>query len=208
MITYSLCVGNEEMDFFFFFLNDLNNLKKIDIFTSRFKNVSELKKYLISKKMLRENNDYKTYIEYFYRHIRRLDVIYEEHTSFVAPLNLEASYYKIQDFIVTYFDNKEFLKKLYSYLKAHANSNAYIVRNCISGVEVDYNEKSQIVSDICESIMVKYMDGKRIYNYKALRDLGMFMFNYEKTQKLEQQKKEEKPLFVPYSGEQLTFFKK
>ena len=203
MVKYNLYVGNERIDFSHIGLDNFYDLNDIDTFTSRFKNEVELKKFLVATKLLKENNEYKTYIEYSYGHIRRLDIMYKSQTCFVAPLDLEASYYKIQDSILAYFDDKDFLRKLYSYLKAHANSNAYIIRNCILGADVTFNEKNEIVSDICESTMIKYKDGEVVYNYKSLRDFGMFMYNYCEKEEIKKGKELEESIFKPYEGEQL-----
>ena len=46
------------------------------------------------------------------------------------------------------------------------------------------------------------------YSYKGIRDLGMFIFDYCKTQELNKKKEEETPIFKPYEGEQLSFYKK
>jgi UDP-2,3-diacylglucosamine pyrophosphatase LpxH len=124
-------------------------------------------------------------------------------------MDLEYSYNRIYDTMMSYFEDREFLKKLYTYCKSHANTNAYLVKNVIDGLEFEYNEKSQLVSDICESMMIRYNAGERIYNYKGIRDLGMFIFNFDKLKKIETQKNEdEKTLFKPYEGQQLSFIKK
>ena len=209
MIKYNLYVGNEKMNFSLIGLDDFFALQEIDSFTSRFKSEEEVKDFLVKAKMFNGNKNNKLFIEYSYKYLRKLDPVFEKHKKFIMPIDLEGSYYKIYDTMVNYFEDKDFLKKLYTFCKSHANSNAYLVKNLIAGVELEYGEKSQIVSDICESLMVKYKDGERSYNYKSIRDLGMFMFNYYQLQKATNSElDEEKPLFIPYEGEQMSFLKK
>ena len=203
MVKYQLCVGGIETRYIY------SNLKELDFFTSHYRNEKAFLEYLKNSGMIKEIENQNIYIKYTYKYPRVLDVIYKENTLFFSPNNLENSYYKIQDAIYSFFDNKDFLRKLYFLCKEKANSNAIILSNYINGSIIEYGEKNQFVSDLCESLLVNYSNGNRNYNYKNMRDLGLIICKFSNSKKsIVEKESGEKQIFTPLECEQLSFFKK
>lgn len=209
MVTYKIHVGNKVIDPKELGISNSNDLRKIDLFTLRYKDENEFYNELKKIGLITGTEERNIYIQYMYKYMRNIDVLYSRNTMFFLPDNLENSYYKIQDAMYGYFENKRFLRELYFYCKDRKNPNSFILANYLNEPIVEYGEKNQIVFDICESFMVKYSNGNMDFDYKNARDLALLIYKYScKKKNIEEETKEEKSIFTPLEGEQMSFFKK
>lgn len=209
MVTYKLHVGDKEIDFKELGLKNSNDLKSIDLYTTRFRSGKDFYEYLKKISLITGTEKKDMFIQYTYKYLRNTDILYRENTILFSPNNLEETYYKVQDAIYSFFENKEFLRELYFFCKDRKDPNAFILANYINGSDVEFGEKNQFVSDLCESNMIKYSNGNRNYDYKTTRDLALLIYKFSYSKKATIHNNiEEKSLFTPIEGEQMSFFRK
>lgn len=183
----------------------IKNLEILDEFTSVFKDESELKIYLFEQNLIdsKESNK-KLSVRYKYSgKVKKLPIVYSDSKKYFDVFYLRG---KIQSLS----NNIEFLEKLanhYSLGKSTFNRqsiNVQDIRRYISDVRSNggnlFESKSLeiAINDLLENAMFKSINrqtGEVKEDYRGLRDLALFVYNFEKTlennKKLEETKQDE-----------------
>ena len=210
MAKYKLNVGRKEI-----VLKADDGLIDIDRYTVKFNNDTQLRIDLYNKGIISLKDNYAiTLSSDAYR--GNIPVLYKEHLNYINPNNLRLTYVTLQNYFYSNFDDREFLDKLIAFCGClqYPTRGIMELMNVRDGFECSPNEKNEIVEDVCSSIM--NFPKTKVYNYKNIRQFGLFIYRYEKIKDLEviKQKIEEPSddyhllSSDEYEGEQLSFFKK
>ena len=229
MVTYKIGICNRkdtrviELDK----IIKIKNLDKLDEFTSNFANQNELKMYLLNQGLIFENeiNDYLNIIYKINGEIREIPIIYKKMQKY-----LDIFYLKNK--IIGASQNIDLLEKLtrhYSMGSDKFNPQGVNIRDIkiylnsvrSNGGNHFYSRSLEIaLYDMWEKAVFKPIakdpDEKK-QTYRGTRDLGMFLYKYEKEleeQKMNQEtnkdessetKYEREPDFPPNSEEEMKY---
>lgn len=156
-------------------------LQEIDALTMNFQSEEELKQFLLEKGLITlEQFNNKLAISYHYKGVKTIPVVY---SGCMPYLSLEELNY----ILISKINNLDFLTKLcnryYTTIPSELERHVY-ERKAKINRESEYPIMQEVLTDF---LVCKQYDG----NYKRLRDLGMFIYHYEKKQREKLQSQEE-----------------
>lgn len=160
------------------FKNDCYSLEELDLFTSKFNDIINLKKVLYENNLINydeilddisiriKNNNKLVKVKY--------DMVYSNNFKY-----LDITY--LRSVINTLSNDKDYLNKLISYYRNSScnNENIAKIRWILLGNtdELDlYNSINEFI--IKETFKTDYKTGEVTIKYKSLHDLAMFTYNY------------------------------
>lgn len=174
------------------FKNDCYSLEELDLFTSKFNDIIDLKKVLYENNLINNDeilSDISIRIKSNNKLVKvKYDMVYSNSVKF-----LDAMYLK--SVICTLSNDKDYLNKLISYYRNSScnNENIAKIRWILLGNsdEIDlYNVINDFI--IKEIFKTDYNTGEVALKYKSLHDLAMFTYNYiNKKEDKKEDKKEE-----------------
>ncbi len=193
---------------------DLKSLDKIDEFTMRFNNEDSLRMFLIQNGLMDMNFTGKIRISYKYnKKYQKLNVVYSDMKKYFDVFYLKHKLCQHSNDVI-------FLEKLanhYSIGSSKFNlqgTNVLDIRNYLSDVRQSKPFESKMldiaINDLFEKAVYKinYKTGEAKINYRGLRDLALFISNYEKTINLKEVKNKLENSFKKFEGEQIGLFEK
>lgn len=171
-----------------------NSLRILDKFTSMFNSEEDLKQYLLNKNIINYKEYYqKINIVYQYnRSTKTLPVIYSSEKEYLNSAIILNKLY-------SYICNLKFVQKLINYYDYNIENNPQIenisnLRLYLSDLKRDgkkaFNYDKRLLDYTLNNILVvathKYdkKTNSYKYNYRGLRDLGMFIYNFDKLEEL------------------------
>ena len=173
--------------------SELKNLKFLDKLTLSFSSEEELKEYLLTKNLIStEEINKKIKIVYKYNgEYKKLPVIYKNCKKY-----FDIQY--LRYIILSFSNDLEFLKKIanhYSIGSAKFNlqgDNVYSIRNYIHAYNNNMLDSDSVseLNESLEDLIAKAISnlntktGEYTDNYRGLRDLVLFVFNYEELKRL------------------------
>lgn len=170
------------------FKNDCYSLKELDLFTSKFNDIIDLKKVLYENNLINNDeilSDISIRIKSNNKLVKvKYDMVYSNSVKFLDTVYLKSV-------ICTLSNDKDYLNKLISYYRNSScnNENIAKIRWILLGNsdEIDlYNVINDFI--IKEIFKTDYNTGEVALKYKSLHDLAMFTYNYinEKEDKKEE----------------------
>lgn len=170
------------------FKNDCYSLEELDLFTSKFNDVIDLKKVLYENSLINNDeilSDISIRIKSNNKLVKvKYDMVYSNNVKFLDTMYLKSV-------ICTLSNDKDYLNKLISYYRNSScnNENIAKIRWILLGNsdEIDlYNVVNDFI--IKEIFKTDYNTGEVSLKYKSLHDLAMFTYNYinEKEDKKEE----------------------
>jgi len=221
MVNYNLGIYREEnKNLDLSKLTDSIEVKKIqfiDKFTSQFESEEELKIYLLNKGLIEKSdiNDPLRILYQFKGRVQNLPIVYKCYYKYLEPSYIS---YKIR-----YLSSSiKFLNELanhYDYGSDKINpqsANVLDIRCYINELKNGYSISTTILdialNDLCKKAMYKKdkKNDKSKLNYRGLRDLGLFIYRFEKLDFLtssknsvQENKQETKKIIL---GDQMNLF--
>lgn len=170
------------------FKNDCYSLEELDLFTSKFNDIIDLKKVLYENNLINNDeilSDISIRIKSNNKLVKvKYDMVYSNSVKFLDTVYLKSV-------ICTLSNDKDYLNKLISYYRNSScnNENIAKIRWILLGNsdEIDlYNVVNDFI--IKEIFKTDYNTGEVSLKYKSLHDLAMFTYNYinEKEDKKEE----------------------
>lgn len=170
-----------------FSLKDMKKLQNIDDFTTQFKNEMELKKYLLNKELISEEEANQSVIIFYkYRgEQKELAVAYENFKKFLDPFYVlysvksMASSISFLTTLVKHYDYKNVVNPQYS--------NICDIKLAIEDLKLGFPASNQLhiaLNDLCMKAMhTKDKKSNRAKtNYRGLRDLGYLVYKVQNPQ--------------------------
>lgn len=160
------------------FKNDCYSLEELDLFTSKFNDVIDLKKVLYENNLINNDeilSDISIRIKSNNKLVKvKYDMVYSNNVKFLDTMYLKSV-------ICTLSNDKNYLNKLISYYRNSScnNENIAKIRWILLGNsdEIDlYNVINDFI--IKEIFKTDYNTGEVALKYKSLHDLAMFTYNY------------------------------
>lgn len=160
------------------FKNDCYSLEELDLFTSKFDDVIDLKKVLYENNLINNDeilSDISIRIKSNNKLVKvKYDMVYSNNVKFLDTVYLKSV-------ICTLSNDKDYLNKLISYYRNSScnNENIAKIRWILLGNsdEIDlYNVVNDFI--IKEVFKTDYNTGEVSLKYKSLHDLAMFTYNY------------------------------
>lgn len=160
------------------FKNDCYSLEELDLFTSKFNDVIDLKKVLYENNLINNDeilSDISIRIKSNNKLVKvKYDMVYSNNVKFLDTMYLKSV-------ICTLSNDKDYLNKLISYYRNSScnNENIAKIRWILLGNsdEIDlYNVINDFI--IKEIFKTDYNTGEVALKYKSLHDLAMFTYNY------------------------------
>ena len=160
------------------FKNDCYSLEELDLFTSKFNDVIDLKKVLYENNLINNDeilSDISIRIKSNNKLVKvKYDMVYSNSVKFLDTMYLKSV-------ICTLSNDKNYLNKLISYYRNSScnNENIAKIRWILLGNsdEIDlYNVINDFI--IKEIFKTDYNTGEVALKYKSLHDLAMFTYNY------------------------------
>lgn len=178
------------------FKNDCYSLEELDLFTSKFNSIVDLKRELYKNNLISFDeilSDISIRIKSNNKLIKvRYDMVYSNNYKYLDVMYLKS--------VITMLSNDvNFLNKLISYYRNSScnNENIARIRSILLGNNYGLNLYNAINDFIISEIFkVNYKTGETLVKYKSLHDLAMFTYNYtnEKEDKKEDLLKLQKEL--------------
>lgn len=170
------------------FKNDCYSLEELDLFTSKFNDIIDLKEVLYENNLINNDeilSDISIRIKSNNKLVKvKYDMVYSNSVKFLDTMYLKSV-------ICTLSNDKDYLNKLISYYRNSScnNENIAKIRWILLGNsdEIDlYNVVNDFI--IKEIFKTDYNTGEVSLKYKSLHDLAMFTYNYinEKEDKKEE----------------------
>lgn len=170
------------------FKNDCYSLEELDLFTSKFNDIIDLKEVLYENNLINNDeilSDISIRIKSNNKLVKvKYDMVYSNSVKFLDTMYLKSV-------ICTLSNDKDYLNKLISYYRNSScnNENIAKIRWILLGNsdEIDlYNVVNDFI--IKEIFKTDYNTGEVALKYKSLHDLAMFTYNYinEKEDKKEE----------------------
>ena len=160
------------------FKNDCYSLEELDLFTSKFNDIIDLKEVLYENNLINNNeilSDISIRIKSNNKLVKvKYDMVYSNSVKFLDTMYLKSV-------ICTLSNDKDYLNKLISYYRNSScnNENIAKIRWILLGNsdEIDlYNVINDFI--IKEIFKTDYNTGEVALKYKSLHDLAMFTYNY------------------------------
>lgn len=160
------------------FKNDCYSLEELDLFTSKFNDIIDLKKVLYENNLINNDeilSDISIRIKSNNKLVKvKYDMVYSNNVKFLDTMYLKSV-------ICTLSNDKNYLNKLISYYRNSScnNENIAKIRWILLGNsdEIDlYNVVNDFI--IKEIFKTDYNTGEVSLKYKSLHDLAMFTYNY------------------------------
>lgn len=160
------------------FKNDCYSLEELDLFTSKFNDIIDLKKVLYENNLINNDeilSDISIRIKSSNKLVKvKYDMVYSNNVKFLDTMYLKSV-------ICTLSNDKDYLNKLISYYRNSScnNENIAKIRWILLGNsdEIDlYNVINDFI--IKEIFKTDYNTGEVALKYKSLHDLAMFTYNY------------------------------
>lgn len=160
------------------FKNDCYSLEELDLFTSKFNDIIDLKKVLYENDLINNDeilSDISIRIKSNNKLVKvKYDMVYSNNVKFLDTMYLKSV-------ICTLSNDKDYLNKLISYYRNSScnNENIAKIRWILLGNsdEIDlYNVINDFI--IKEIFKTDYNTGEVALKYKSLHDLAMFTYNY------------------------------
>ena len=160
------------------FKNDCYSLEELDLFTSKFNDIIDLKKVLYENNLINNDeilSDISIRIKSNNKLVKvKYDMVYSNSVKFLDTMYLKSV-------ICTLSNDKDYLNKLISYYRNSScnNENIAKIRWILLGNsdEIDlYNVINDFI--IKEIFKTDYNTGEVALKYKSLHDLAMFTYNY------------------------------
>ena len=160
------------------FKNDCYSLEELDLFTSKFNDIIDLKEVLYENNLINNDeilSDISIRIESNNKLVKvKYDMVYSNSVKFLDTMYLKSV-------ICTLSNDKDYLNKLISYYRNSScnNENIAKIRWILLGNsdEIDlYNVINDFI--IKEIFKTDYNTGEVALKYKSLHDLAMFTYNY------------------------------
>lgn len=185
-------------------MENLKQIEKIDEFTSSFKDEDTLKVYLYQKGLLKYEELKKNLkvVWTYSNETKKLPIVYEDMKKYLDEFYLRAKYMMLSN-------NVDFLEKIarhYSIASEKFNPqgvNVSTIRRYISDVRVSgrtFEDKylSSALNDMFIKVITKLdtKTGELKDNYRGLRDLALFVYNYENKLSNDKQNEQVKQTFV------------
>lgn len=174
------------------FKNDCYSLEELDLFTSKFNDIIDLKEVLYENNLINNDeilSDISIRIKSNNKLVKvKYDMVYSNSVKFLDTMYLKSV-------ICTLSNDKDYLNKLISYYRNSScnNENIAKIRWILLGNsdEIDlYNVINDFI--IKEIFKTDYNTGEVALKYKSLHDLAMFTYNYiNKKEDKKEDKKEE-----------------
>lgn len=174
------------------FKNDCYSLEELDLFTSKFNDIIDLKEVLYENNLINNDeilSDISIRIKSNNKLVKvKYDMVYSNSVKFLDTMYLKSV-------ICTLSNDKDYLNKLISYYRnsSYNNENIAKIRWILLGNsdEIDlYNVINDFI--IKEIFKTDYNTGEVALKYKSLHDLAMFTYNYiNKKEDKKEDKKEE-----------------
>ena len=160
------------------FKNDCYSLEELDLFTSKFNDIIDLKEVLYENNLINNDeilSDISIRIKSNNKLVKvKYDMVYSNSVKFLDTMYLKSV-------ICTLSNDKDYLNKLISYYRNSScnNENIAKIRWILLGNsdEIDlYNVINDFI--IKEIFKTDYNTGEVALKYKSLHDLAMFTYNY------------------------------
>lgn len=160
------------------FKNDCYSLEELDLFTSKFNDIIDLKEVLYENNLINNDeilSDISIRIKSNNKLVKvKYDMVYSNSVKFLDTMYLKSV-------ICTLSNDKDYLNKLMSYYRNSScnNENIAKIRWILLGNsdEIDlYNVINDFI--IKEIFKTDYNTGEVALKYKSLHDLAMFTYNY------------------------------
>lgn len=160
------------------FKNDCYSLEELDLFTSKFNDIIDLKEVLYENNLINNDeilSDISIRIKSNNKLVKvKYDMVYSNSVKFLDTMYLKSV-------ICTLSNDKDYLNKLISYYRNSScnNENIAKIRWILLGNsdEIDlYNVINDFI--IKEIFKTDYNTGEVTLKYKSLHDLAMFTYNY------------------------------
>ncbi len=160
------------------FKNDCYSLEELDLFTSKFNDIIDLKEVLYENNLINNDeilSDISIRIKSNNKLVKvKYDIVYSNSVKFLDTMYLKSV-------ICTLSNDKDYLNKLISYYRNSScnNENIAKIRWILLGNsdEIDlYNVINDFI--IKEIFKTDYNTGEVALKYKSLHDLAMFTYNY------------------------------
>ena len=160
------------------FKNDCYSLEELDLFTSKFNDIIDLKEVLYENNLINNDeilSDISIRIKSNNKLVKvKYDIVYSNSVKFLDTMYLKSV-------ICTLSNDKDYLNKLISYYRNSScnNENITKIRWILLGNsdEIDlYNVINDFI--IKEIFKTDYNTGEVALKYKSLHDLAMFTYNY------------------------------
>lgn len=160
------------------FKNDCYSLEELDLFTSKFNDIIDLKEVLYENNLINNDeilSDISIRIKSNNKLVKvKYDMVYSNSVKFLDTMYLKSV-------ICTLSNDKDYLNKLISYYRnsSYNNENIAKIRWILLGNsdEIDlYNVINDFI--IKEIFKTDYNTGEVALKYKSLHDLAMFTYNY------------------------------
>lgn len=160
------------------FKNDCYSLEELDLFTSKFNDIIDLKEVLYENNLINNDeilSDISIRIKSNNKLVKvKYDIVYSNSVKFLDTMYLKSV-------ICTLSNDKDYLNKLMSYYRNSScnNENIAKIRWILLGNsdEIDlYNVINDFI--IKEIFKTDYNTGEVALKYKSLHDLAMFTYNY------------------------------
>ena len=160
------------------FKNDCYSLEELDLFTSKFNDIIDLKEVLYENNLINNDeilSDISIRIKSNNKLVKvKYDMVYSNSVKFLDTMYLKSV-------ICTLSNDKDYLNKLISYYRNSScnNENIAKIRWILLG-NSDEIDLYNIINDfiIKEIFKTDYNTGEVALKYKSLHDLAMFTYNY------------------------------